>query len=232
MQDRRIPIHRRYKQAVIIVTTAVVPRAFRAAGLVCMQIAANGFPRTFLLGAWVHKEAGGPCVLRPRRGRPSPSPSTASASTVAVQPRATRVCLTNTKQGQMHSLESRLSFLACGQGATLGGSGALEMIVDGTEKPLGQKDPSLTSPSLLYEAIITPLGDIFESVSVKAAGMVPSSNNRLPLPSVTGNTFNHNSSSKSFANKVCMRLLLPCTCSIGPSCCFKVSISATTSPFI
>jgi len=35
----------------------------------------------------VHKEAGGPCVLRPPRGRPSPSPSTASASTVAVQPR-------------------------------------------------------------------------------------------------------------------------------------------------
>jgi hypothetical protein len=34
----------------------------------------------------VHKEAGGPCVLRPPRGRPSPSPSTASASTVAVQP--------------------------------------------------------------------------------------------------------------------------------------------------
>ena len=76
------------------------------------------------------------------------------------------------------------------------------MIVDGTEKPLGQKDPSLTSPSLLYEAIITPLGDTCESVSVKAAGMVPSPNNRLPLPSVTGNTFNHNWSAKSFANKV------------------------------
>jgi hypothetical protein len=43
--------------------------------------------RSPLLGAWVHKEAGGPCVLRPSRGRPSPSPSTASASTVAVQPR-------------------------------------------------------------------------------------------------------------------------------------------------
>ena len=38
---------------------------------------------------------------------------------------------------------------ARGQGATLRGSGALEMIVDGTEKPLGQKEPSSTSPSLL-----------------------------------------------------------------------------------
>jgi hypothetical protein len=76
------------------------------------------------------------------------------------------------------------------------------LLIDRTEKCLGQKDPSLTSPSLLYEAMITPLGDTFESVSVKAAGMVPSPNNRLPFPSVTGNTFNHNWSAKSFANKV------------------------------
>ena len=76
------------------------------------------------------------------------------------------------------------------------------MIVDGTEKTLGQNEPSSTSPSLLYEAMITPLGDIFESVSVKAAGMVPSPNHRLPLPSVTGNIFNYNSSTRLFANKV------------------------------
>ena len=44
--------------------------------------------------------------------------------------------------------ESRFSVFACGQVATFGGSGALEMIVDRTEKPLGQKEPSLTSPSL------------------------------------------------------------------------------------
>src|SRR5215216_7101060 len=113
-----------------------------------------------------------------------------------------RVCLTNTKRGQIDSRESRFSGFCAWSGATLRGSGALEMIVDGTEKPLGQKEPSLTSPALLYEAIITPLGDIFESVSVKAAGMVPSPNNRLPLPSVTGNTFNHNWSAKSFASKV------------------------------
>src|SRR5829696_2028927 len=52
-----------------------------------MQALGYELPRKPLLGAWVHKEAGGPCVLRPPRGRPSPSPSTASASTVAVQPR-------------------------------------------------------------------------------------------------------------------------------------------------
>ena len=34
-------------------------------------------------------------------------------------------------------------------GANVYGSGALEKIVDGTEKPLGQKEPSSTSPSLL-----------------------------------------------------------------------------------
>jgi hypothetical protein len=114
----------------------------------------------------------------------------------------TRVCLTNTKQGQIYPERADFRVFARGQGATLRGSGALEMIVDGTEKPLGQKEPSLTSPSLLYEAIITPLGDTCESVSSKAAGMVPSSNSRLPLPSVTGNTFNHNWSTKSFASNV------------------------------
>jgi hypothetical protein len=113
-----------------------------------------------------------------------------------------RVCLTNTKRGQIDSRESRFSVFACDQRATLRGSGALNMVVDGTEKTLCQNEPSLTSPSLLYEAKITPLGDTFESVSVKAAGMVPSPNSRLPLPRVTGNTFNHNSSTKSFANKV------------------------------
>ncbi len=60
-----------------------------------------------------------------------------------------RVCLTNTKRDQMDSRESAFSVFACGQVATLGGSGALEMIVDRTEKTLGQKEPSLTSPSLL-----------------------------------------------------------------------------------
>ena len=34
-------------------------------------------------------------------------------------------------------------------GANVYGSGALEKIVDGTEKPPGQKEPSSTSPSLL-----------------------------------------------------------------------------------
>jgi len=63
--------------------------------------------------------------------------------------RRARVCLTNTKRGQIDSRESRFSGFARAQGATLRGSGALEMIVDGTEKPLGQKEPSSTSPSLL-----------------------------------------------------------------------------------
>jgi hypothetical protein len=52
---------------------------------------------------------------------------------------------------QYPNLEIGTNFrvFARGQGATLRGSGALEMIVDGTEKPLGQKEPRLTSPSLL-----------------------------------------------------------------------------------
>ncbi len=50
-----------------------------------------------------------------------------------------------------------------------------------------QNDPVLTSPARLNEAIITPLGEILDSTSVKEAGIVPLSNNRFPVPRVTGN---------------------------------------------
>lgn len=48
------------------------------------------------------------------------------------------------------------------------------------------KEPVLTSPARLNEATITPEGEVFDSNKVKAAGMVPSWNKRLPLPSVMG----------------------------------------------
>ena len=65
-----------------------------------------------------------------------------------------------------------------------------------------QNDPVLSCPARVKEATITPLGDVVESCSLKAAGIVPSANRRLPLPSVTGKILSQNSSTKSCANNV------------------------------
>ena len=77
---------------------------------------------------------------------------------------------------------------------------------------------------------MTPRGDIFASRKLKAAGMVPSANKRLPLPSVIGKSFNHNSSTRSCESSVWIRFALPWTCNSGPSCCLSLVISWTTSP--
>src|SRR5215213_5452837 len=91
-------------------------------------------------------------------------------------------------------------------------------------------DPVLTSPARSYEAMITPLGEISPSRSLNPAGFVPSANNRLPLPRVTGNIFSQSSSTKSCFKRVWIRLLLPWTCISGPSCSFILLISFKTSP--
>src|SRR5215210_2077714 len=90
-------------------------------------------------------------------------------------------------------------------------------------------DPVLTSPARSYEAMITPLGEISLRTSLNPAGFVPSANNRLPLPRVTGNIFSQSSSTKSCRKRVWIRLPLPWTCISGPSCSFILLISFKTS---
>jgi hypothetical protein len=57
-----------------------------------------------------------------------------------------------------------------------------------------QNDPVLTSPARLNEAIISPLGEVFDLVNVKAASIEPLPNKRFLLSSVTGNILSQNSS--------------------------------------
>src|SRR5215204_1561254 len=93
-------------------------------------------------------------------------------------------------------------------------------------------DPVLTSPARSYEAMITPLGEISPSRSLNPAGFVPSANNRLPLPRVTGNIFLKSSSTKLCFTGVSIRLPQPETCISGPSSPFIFLISSKTSPLI
>src|SRR5277367_320085 len=78
--------------------------------------------------------------------------------------------------------------------------------------------------------IMTPFGVTALSVTWNAAGMVPSANNFLPTPKVTGNIFSHRASTKSCRSRVCTRLALPHTCKFGPSCCFNSLICFARSP--
>lgn len=75
-----------------------------------------------------------------------------------------------------------------------------------------------------------PLGDALHSNSSNATGYVPSANSFLPLPRVIGKIFSHSSSTRSYFSNVCIRLLLPYTCNMGPFCTLSSLILATTSP--
>src|SRR5258708_7523694 len=48
-------------------------------------------------------------------------------------------------------------------------------------------EPVFTSPARSYVAMITPLGETFDAVTLNAAGRVPAPKRRLPPPSATGN---------------------------------------------
>ena len=69
----------------------------------------------------------------------------------------------------------------------------------------------LLKERIIFLAIMTPLVEVLESMSLNPAGAVPSANRRLPAPSVSGKTFRRNSSTRSFFRSVWIRLPLPCT---------------------
>ncbi len=70
-------------------------------------------------------------------------------------------------------------------------------------------DPVVTSPARWYEAMITPRGEVLHSSNLNAFGIVPSANRRFPGPSVRGNIFSHNSSTRSCFRSVWTRFPLP-----------------------
>src|SRR5215469_13277607 len=76
----------------------------------------------------------------------------------------------------------------------------------------------------------TPFEVTALSVTLKAAGIVPSANNRFPAPNVTGNILSQKASTKSCLRSVCTRLALPYTCKSGPFCCLILLIFSATSP--
>src|ERR1044072_2189189 len=78
---------------------------------------------------------------------------------------------------------------------------------------------------------MTPFEPTMLSVTLNAAGIVPSSNSRFPLPSVIGNIISQNTSTKSCFISVCRRLPLPQTCTSGSSCLLSSSTLSATSPF-
>src|ERR1043166_3537574 len=78
---------------------------------------------------------------------------------------------------------------------------------------------------------MTPLEPTTLSVTLKAAGIVPSAKRRFPLPNVIGNIISQNTSTKSCFISVCRRLPLPQTCRSGPSCFLSSATFSATSPF-
>src|SRR5215216_995668 len=94
------------------------------------------------------------------------------------------------------------------------------------------KDPVAISPAGSYVPITTPVVETLLSTSLSAAGMAPSENSRLPDPMTTGNTQSRYSSTRLWRKSDWIRLLLPCTCSSGPSSCLSAANPTAASPSI
>src|SRR5882724_11046358 len=77
-----------------------------------------------------------------------------------------------------------------------------------------------------------PVVVIFESTGLKRSGRVPSANNFLPVPIVTGNVQICIRSIRLFLRSVCIRLPLPYTKRSGLSDFLSFFSSFTTSPVI
>src|SRR5687767_10451342 len=77
---------------------------------------------------------------------------------------------------------------------------------------------------------MTPLGVTLLSVNLRAAGIVPSANNRFPGPSITGNTISQKVSTRSCFINVWSTLPLPQTWMSGPGCCLISVTFAAMSP--
>src|SRR5829696_5943164 len=78
---------------------------------------------------------------------------------------------------------------------------------------------------------MTPLEATLLSVTLNAAGIVPSANSRFPTPNVIGYIISQNASTKSSFMSVCMRRPLPQTCKSGPCCCLILATFSAISPF-
>src|SRR6266446_6778239 len=78
---------------------------------------------------------------------------------------------------------------------------------------------------------MTPFEPTMLSVTLNAAGIVPSANNRFPSPNVTGYIISQNVSTRSCLISVCRSSPLPQTCRSGPSCCLILATFSAISPF-
>src|SRR5882724_2361689 len=78
---------------------------------------------------------------------------------------------------------------------------------------------------------MTPFEPTILSVTLKAVGIVPSSNRRFPLPNVIGKIISQNTSTKSCFISVCRRSPLPQTCRSGPCSCLSLATFSAISPF-
>src|SRR5208283_666564 len=78
---------------------------------------------------------------------------------------------------------------------------------------------------------MTPFEVTALSVTLNAAWVVPSANNRFPPPNVIGNIISDNISTKLCLRSVRTRFALPQTCKSGPSCCLILAIFSAISPF-
>src|ERR1700686_265751 len=77
---------------------------------------------------------------------------------------------------------------------------------------------------------MTPFGATMLSVTLNAAGIVPSANRRFPLPKVIGYINSQNVSTRSCFISVRRRSPLPQTCRSGPGCCLSSATFSATSP--
>src|SRR5512141_595921 len=78
---------------------------------------------------------------------------------------------------------------------------------------------------------MAPFEPTMLSVTLNAAGIVPSANNRFPAPNVIGYTISQNVSTKSCLISVWRRLPLPQTFKSGPGCCLIFATLSAISPF-
>src|SRR3981081_2814608 len=78
---------------------------------------------------------------------------------------------------------------------------------------------------------MTPVEPTMLSVTLKAAGIVPSANRRFPLPNVIGYIISQNTSTRSCFISVWSRLPLPQMCRSGPGPCLSSATLFATSLF-
>src|SRR5438093_3743120 len=78
---------------------------------------------------------------------------------------------------------------------------------------------------------MTPFEVTVLSVTLNAAVIVPSGNNRFSPPNVTGSIISQKASTKSCFMSVCTRLALPDTCKSGAACCLVLGSCSGVYPF-